>query len=146
MNNNLPSKTIFYSIEKTIKAYRKYAQHNLSKKSEDLTVNQSLVLQFLHKNNSLSQGDLAKLLFKENASITRMVESMVKKKYLIRKMDTVDRRKSIIKIAAKGMSIMDELDNIILSNRKKALAGISENELTQLKNTLDKITKNCISS
>jgi DNA-binding MarR family transcriptional regulator len=143
MNYTIPSKTIFYSIEKTIKTYRKYAQHKYSEIIEDLTVDQALVLQFLSRGENLSQKELAELLLKEDASITRMVESLVKKKYLMRRKDSNDRRKSILKITAKGASSMDTLESMIISNREKALIGITETELIQVNTILNKIITNC---
>lgn len=143
MNYTIPSKTIFYSIEKAIKAYRKFAQQKYSEKIDDLTVDQALILQFLSRIENLSQKELAELLLKEDASITRMVESLVKKKYLTRKKDSNDRRKSILTITAKGLNILDKLESMILLNRKKALNGITEKELNQVKKVLNKIITNC---
>ena len=143
MNYTTPSKTVFYSIEKAIKTYRKFAQQKYLEKIEDLTVDQALILQFLSRTENLSQKELAELLLKEDASITRMVESLVKKKYLVRKKDSNDRRKSILKITVKGLNILDKLESIIQFNRKKALNGISEKELNKVKTILNKIITNC---
>ncbi len=80
MKYEIPSNTIFYSIEKAIKVYRKFAQQHYAEIIDDITVDQALILQFLSRGENLSQKELAGLLFKEDASITRMVESLVKKK------------------------------------------------------------------
>lgn len=143
MNYTIPSKTIFYSIEKAIKAYRKFAQQKYSQVIEDLTVDQTLILQFLSRKENLSQKELAELLLKEDASITRMVESLVKKKYLVRKKDSNDRRKSILKITDKGLNSLNALEVVVISNRKKALNNITEDELAQVTTILNKIITNC---
>lgn len=143
MKYEIPSNTIFYSIEKAIKVYRKFAQQHYAEIIDDITVDQALILQFLSRGENLSQKELAGLLFKEDASITRMVESLVKKKYLVRKKDTNDRRKSVLKITDKGLTNMDVLESIILSNRKKALEGITQQELDQMNAVLKKIINNC---
>jgi DNA-binding MarR family transcriptional regulator len=143
MNYTIPSKTIFYSIEKAIKAYRKFAQQKYSQIIEDLTVDQTLILQFLSRKENLSQKELAELLLKEDASITRMVESLVKKKYLVRKKDSNDRRKSILKITDKGLNSLNALEAVVISNRQKALNSITEDELAQVTTILNKIITNC---
>ena len=138
-----PQQTIFYSIEKTIKEYRKFALKKVQKKFNDLTIDQALLIQFLNKNPSLSQNEIAKLIFKDNASVTRMIELMVKKKYLKRSVDENDRRKYKIELTDSTQKKLNELSKIISSNRKMVLKGITNIEIENLENTLLKIIKNC---
>lgn len=139
----LPSQTIFYTIEKTIKEYRRFAQRNLNKTIENITIDQALLLIFKNNYPELSQNELGELMFKDNASVTRMIELMAKKDYLERSINKQDRRKYNLNITDKGEKILTDLNTIILSNRKSALRGISNSEITQLKNTLNKIINNC---
>jgi len=139
----LPSQTIFYTIEKTIKEYRRFAQRNLNKTIENITVDQALLLIFKNSYPEISQKKLGELMFKDNASVTRMIELMAKKDYLERSINKQDRRKYNLTITDKGEKILTDLNTIILSNRKSALSGISDSEITQLKNTLNKIINNC---
>jgi DNA-binding MarR family transcriptional regulator len=141
---DLPSKTIFHAIESTIKEYRKFAQKNISEKIGDMTVDQGLVLIFLKEYPTLTQKEIAKLVFKDNASMTRMINTMVKKKYLKRFMNTEDRRRYKIEITATGMQVLESLPPIIHHNRNSSLKGITKNELEQLERILDKIKANCI--
>ncbi len=139
----LPSQTIFYTIEKAIKEYRRFAQRNLNKTIENITVDQALLLIFKNNYPELSQNELSEIMFKDNASVTRMIELMAKKDYLERSINKQDRRKYNLNITEKGEKILTDLNTIILSNRKSALRGISNSEITQLKNTLNKIINNC---
>lgn len=141
-----PSETIFHAIESTIKEYRKYAQRNISEKIKNITIDQGLVLIFLNEHPEFTQKEIAELVFKDNASMTRMVNIMVKKKYLKRSIHNDDRRRFKIEITAIGKKVLDGLPPIIQSNRATALSGISENELKQLEKTLNKIKENCIKS
>lgn len=143
LNNALPSKTAFYSIEKAIKEYRRFAQKNISKHYKDITVDQALILQFLNQNPDLSQIEIGNLLFKDNASITRMIELMVKKGYLERSINLKDRRRFDIKISTKGNLILDGISTIVSSNRKKALENVTEDEIDTLERILNKIIANC---
>lgn len=142
MSINIPSKTVFFTIEKTIKSYRKFCQKNISKVVDDITIDQKLILQYINAYPDLNQKEIAELVFKDNASMTRMVDSMVKKKYLKRSMNVKDRRRYKIEIPPKGKDILDKLAPIIVDNRAKAFAGIPEQELVQLEKTLNKILSN----
>lgn len=137
-----PSSTVFYQIEQAIKTYRRFAQANIQEHFPDLTLDQTLILLSLDDNPELSLSALAEILFRENASITRMVESMVKKNYLERTENAQDRRKYDLRITEKAQLSIKGLKNIIISNRMQALSGLSEDELEQLSNTLQKLTQN----
>ena len=74
--------------------------------------------------------------------MTRMIDVMVKKKYLDRLIHDKDRRRYKLDITSKGKEALAKLPAVILSNRKKALAGLSQEELIQLEKTLSKILSN----
>lgn len=143
MSITIPSQTIFYTIEKAIKKYRKFSQRNISEIISGITIDQTLVLQFLNRHPELSQKEIAELIFKDNASMTRMINIMVQKKYLKRTGHQQDRRRYNIEITKKGKETLDDLPPIILKNRDKALKNITESELVQLDNILNKIIINC---
>ena len=143
MNLALPSETIFHAIESTIKEYRKFAQKNISEKIKDMTIDQGLVLLFLKEHPDLTQKEIAELVFKDNASMTRMINTMVLKKYLKRSMNSEDRRRYKIEITNKGKEVLETLPPIIHHNRHSSLKGITKNELKQLETILSKIRTNC---
>ena len=143
MEISLPSNTIFHTIESTIKEYRKFAQKNISDQITDMTIDQGLVLLFLNEYPELTQKEIAELVFKDNASMTRMINTMVQKKYLKRSMNNEDRRRYKIEITVKGRQVLETLPPIIQKNRKTSLIGITKNELKQLEIILNKIRSNC---
>lgn len=138
-----PTGTVLYTIEQTIKEYRKISQKNISKIISDITVDQGLVLLILNENSNYSQKEIAALIFKDNASITRIIELMVKKDYLVRKVNEQDRRKFNLEITEKGRNTVELLSPAIKLNRTTALHGLSENEIELLDTILNKIITNC---
>lgn len=138
-----PTGTALYSIEKAIKEYRKLAQKNISKVVNDITVDQCLILIILNDNKTISQNELANLVFKDNASITRMIELMVKKEYLKRTIHQEDRRKFNLEITNKGIETLQLIQPVVKANRQTALEGLSLEEITSLDKILNKIIINC---
>lgn len=139
---NIPSKTVFYTIEKTIKSYRKFSKQNFLKVVNDITIDQKLILQYINSLPELSQKEIAELVFKDNASLTRMIDLMVNKKFLKRSINDNDRRRFKIEITDKGKEVLNKLEPVIIDNRKKAFSGITEAELIQLETILNKILTN----
>ena len=144
MDIDLPSETVFHTIESTIKEYRKFSQKNISSVIEDMTIDQGMVLLFLNKYPELTQKEIAILVFRDNASMTRMINTMVQKKYLSRSMNDQDRRRYKLEITKKGKEVLNLLPSIIQNNRTSSLAGITKNELNQLGIILGKIKTNII--
>lgn len=138
-----PTGTVLYSIEKAIKEYRKLAQKNITKVVKDITVDQGLILIILNNHQNISQNELANLVFKDNASITRMIELMVKKEYLTRAIHPEDRRKFNLEITDKGLETLKLIQPVIKVNRQTALDGLSLEEIALLEKTLHKIIINC---
>lgn len=137
-----PSETIFYQIEKAIKQYRVMAQGNLNKLGYKITINQILLMIQIDRNPEISQVELAELLFKDVASITRMTELLVKEDFIERKENKNDRRKKDLKITRKGKKLLDLAIPIISKNREVAQKNMTEKERNTLFNLLNKIIIN----
>jgi DNA-binding MarR family transcriptional regulator len=146
MMQKTPTGTVLYTIEQTIKEYRKICQKNIQKIVNDITVDQCLVLIILNENANISQIDMAKLIFKDNASVTRIIELMVNKDYLNREINELDKRKSKLVITEKGEKTIVLLTPVFKLNRKTALNGLSIDEIELLDKILTKIISNCKTS
>ncbi len=143
MSIESPINTIIYSIEKAIKSYRKFAQRNIQEIDATITVDQAILLILIDKDPTLSQMEMADLLFKDYASITRMIELMVRKNYIERTINPKDRRRYFLHLSTKGIDSLKKLAPVILSNRIQALKGLTILEQNQLNMLLLKVIQNC---
>lgn len=139
----IPSETVFHAIESSIKSYRKYAQQQISTNIDDLTIDQSLALIYIDKYLKLNQNELAELLFKDKASLTRMIKTMVKHEFIERAINPEDLRRYKLILTPKGKEVVKALPKIITTNRSVALDGVSETDQKHLKRILNKIIDNC---
>jgi len=136
------SDIIFYSIEKSIKTYRQFAQKNIAKAGIEITIDQWLVLKTIEEDNSISQKDIAFKTFKDVASITRIIELLVQKGYLSRNLKSQDRRRFELTLTNEGNDIIKKMQPYIQINRTQALKNITDEELMNLQSTLLKIISN----
>lgn len=134
---------IFYSIDKAIRTYRQYAQKQLKDAGFTITIDQWLVIKTLLENPNIKQQDLSEKVFKDNASITRIIELLVKAKYLNRTNNPDDRRRAGLEVTEAGKKIIADVQKFVLKNREVALNGIDERELEITRKVLSKITENC---
>ena len=135
--------TVFYALEKAIKTYRQFAQRNIRGSKLNITIDQWLVLRTIKDHPDLTQSQMAAIVFKDYASVTRIIELMVDKGYLMRSFHKTDRRRYQLKLTDEGMEIHDTLGPIVQYNRETALAGLRLEEISQLQLLLQKITANC---
>lgn len=134
---------IFYTIDKAIRTYRQYAQKQFKKAGFSITIDQWLILKTITDHPLVTQQELGELVFKDNASVTRIIELLVKAGYLKKEVIKEDRRRSKLKITTEGRRIIAALQKVVLKNREAALKGISKGDLDAMKPGLTAIIKNC---
>lgn len=135
---------IFYNIDKAIRSYRMYAMKQIRKSGYKITIDQWLIIKSILEKPKITQQELAKNVFKDNASVTRIIELMVKSNYLSRVVDSKDRRKSVLTVTQEGKDIIKKVQSLVLDNRKVALEGVSKEELDTMNIALQKIITNCL--
>jgi len=134
--------TIFYSIERTIKKYRQYAVSEINKIIPYVTLDQSMLLKKIIDDPDITQTELGTFLFKDLASVSRIVELLVKKQLIKRVPNKENRRQNKLLAQKKGIEIMEQITEVVRQNRQVAIKGISQEELISCKQTLDKIFNN----
>lgn len=133
---------IFYSLDKAIKSYRQYAQKQIKDAGFSVTIDQWLVLKNIQENPSINQQELSGKVFKDSASVTRIIELLVKSNLVKREVNGDDRRRNFLSVTVKGIKVLEDVHGIVLNNRAKALQGISQSELEAMKKNLQKIIDN----
>ncbi|MBW7675056.1 MarR family winged helix-turn-helix transcriptional regulator [Chryseobacterium chendengshani] len=137
---------IFYNIDKAIRTYRNYAQQQLKANGFKITIDQWLTIKSILENPGITQNEIGDLVFKDNASVTRIIDLLVKSEFISRTAHAKDRRKTNLEVTDTGKKIIKEVQNLVENNRKTALENISAAELEVMNSTLIKITQNCINS
>lgn len=134
---------LFYYIEKAIKTYRQFAQKELKNAGLSISVDQWLTLNCLNENPQITQKELAEAVFKDTASITRIIELLVKAKYVKRNINKEDRRKSNLIITELGLETITAASSVVENYRNQALKGIGIAKEEHVKKVMKTIIKNC---
>ena len=134
---------LFYSIDRAIRTYRQYAQQRLKEEGYTITIDQWLIIKCILENPKVTQNEISEKVFKDSASVTRIITLLVKAKYLKRKINKTDRRRSVLQVTELGEQIISSVDQIVKVNRSVALNGIDEKEMEISQRVMDQITTNC---
>jgi DNA-binding MarR family transcriptional regulator len=133
----------FYNMDKAIRTYRNYAQKRLRDNGFKITIDQWLVIKAILENPDITQQELGEKVFKDNASVTRIIVLLVKSSYLVRDLNPDDRRKTILSVTKNGQTVIEQVQTLVLENRQTALNGIVQDELEILNKALKIIIQNC---
>lgn len=134
---------IFYDIDRAIRSYRQFAQRQIRNAGFDITIDQWLILEQILEHPEISQQELGDRVFKDNASVTRIIEILVKAGYLLRRVHEQDRRRTNLSITPEGKKIIRNVSQVVEKNRHQALKGITKTEINAVKKVLDGIVLNC---
>src|SRR5687767_13993785 len=142
MGNRLHG-VFFYSLESAIKSYRRFAQARIEQSGLDITIDQWLVLKTIQESPTASQQEVAAVVFKDFASVTRIIQLLESKQYVRRHTHKTDGRRSSLRLTRAGAALIRDLEPIIRANRRQALHGLSAAEIGRVREILAIITRNC---
>ena len=121
---------------------KQYTAAMLKLHNIDLTPEQFLLIDLLWNQGPLSQLDIADQMQKDKNSITKLVDAIERKGYVVRLQNPNDRRSNTIILTELGSSLKDNAKTKGISILSTMLEGISEQELYSFLETLDKLCAN----
>lgn len=121
---------------------KQYTAAMLKQQNVDLTPEQFLLIDLLWNQGPLSQQELADQLQKDKNSVTKLVDAIERKGFVVRQQNPTDRRSNTIILTDLANSLKDDAKNKGISILDKMLAGISDEELCTFLNTLNKLCAN----
>jgi len=135
--------TFLYTIDKCFRSYHQFAQKNVRSAGFNITIDQWLILKNVVENPGITQNDLSKIVFKDKASITRIIQLLVNAGYLIRETHIDDKRRVNLTLTKSGEEITAAVEKIAIQNRAAALKDVNLQLMAEMKETLQAIINNC---
>ena len=129
------TETIYYEMEQTGKVMKLLANQIFNKLNIGLIPAEYIALDVIACNENICQRDLAKLILKDRATTGRLVESLEKKGFICRSVDTKNNRLvKNLSVTSDGYKLIKEITNEIKRRLENTNNIISENEVEKLKN------------
>ncbi|MBO9640548.1 MarR family winged helix-turn-helix transcriptional regulator [Siphonobacter aquaeclarae] len=132
----------FFKIDTTIKKVRYVFQKRLDEAGMDLTVDQWVLLDHVFHYPAISQNVLAEMTAKDNPTVTRILDLLVKKGLVERRMSEEDRRKFNIYLTEAGEQKFHAAFPVVAEVRRMGWANLSDNDFDDLVRILDTIYLN----
>ena len=124
-------------------ASRLVEKFQLLLKQYDLTTTQFNVLRILRgqKEKAVSIGLIKERMIERNSDVSRIIDRLLKKGLIERKENKSDRRQKDVKISAKGLDILAQID-AVGNPHQDLLSHLTDKEVDQLNNLLDSARSN----
>lgn len=107
-----------------------------------LTPEQFSVLSELHKQEGISQKQLALTTERDQTTVGKILDKLVKKGLVIRSADPRDRRAFILLTTKEGIQTIQLFEPTLDELQQQAFSGLSKKEIKQFIKTLETIYKN----
>jgi DNA-binding MarR family transcriptional regulator len=115
----------------------KFKKYNLN-----LTIEQWILLKYLHHEDGLMQNDLAEITNRNKTSLTRLIHTMEKHRLVARISDSVDKRVNRIFLTKNGKKIFKSTFPIIEEAKRELEFGLTDKEIKSLIKILKKVQGN----
>jgi DNA-binding MarR family transcriptional regulator len=135
-------KFIGFIIYRTALATRSALQRTLKERGLDITPEQCGILHVLREEEGLSQKEIGNILFKDKPNVSRMLDSLERKRLILRQ--PTDRRRFAILLTEEGKKLAEEILPIGLQLEEKSINGLLARELESLESILNKIYGNVL--
>lgn len=131
-----------FLLERTARRVKQYAQYQFNCQDFGITVDQWSVLKNLKQHADLSQKELAEYCGKDQPTLTRIVDLLVRKSLVERRPNPTDRRSFVVHLTTEGEQKVADLSSHIAAIRMKAWENLNEADFEHLKRILDTIYNN----
>lgn len=125
-------------IDRTYKVVRQDLINRFKNAGLDVTPEQFVILSKL-EGSEMSQTDLASDSFKDKPTVSRILDLLVRKGFVVRQQDPSDGRRYIVSLTKEGNNLLSEAKPHVYESREKGWKNLEETEYEQLKALLDKI-------
>lgn len=135
--------TIYSNLIRSISQKSMLASNQAMK---DLKINQqqARVIAYIAENQDkgLIQKDLAEVFHRRGASITSMLQGLERNGYIERRIPKDNERQKNLYILPKGLSIVQQINQIFDRSESNLISSLTENERVELLRILEKIDQN----
>lgn len=135
-------KGLAFLINATDKIIMNNFVRKLKNNGINITFEQFTILTMLWDNENLCQYNLAQLTNRDQASTSRLINTLIKNELIIRQCCPSDKRINRIKLTEKGELLKKPVESIARECFEEAVNGISKEEIEQGMKFLTKISEN----
>lgn len=142
MDNPNLNEVYLFHLDRAFKNFKKYKNDIFKQNGIDITGDQWVVLKSISEQEGINQRELARKTLKEPASITRILDILEKKGWVVRTVIPNNRRSYELYTTIAGKQLINRLLPLAVEIRGQGQAGMEVKEVVLLKQLLKKVADN----
>lgn len=131
-----------FILDRTARKVKQYAQTAFTDHQFELTVDQWTVLRTIYENPDLTNKEMAELCGKDQPTLTRIIDLLIKKELAERITNSSDRRSLRLQITKKGKNKIQEIAPKVAEFRMQAWKNLNEEDFAHFTRILNTIYHN----
>lgn len=135
-------------IQKLVRAFQLFERDQI--KTHGFTTSQCYAMLELYKSGSLTMNELSEKMNLNSSTMTRILDNLVRDKYVLREKDESDRRIVVVGLSYSGRKAAKDLDTAVKEYYKKIIANIPKGQVDDvlksvniLQKAFEKANPNC---
>ena len=120
----------------TVPLIMRAVRHIHNERASDLTVPQFRALLFVQRHKGASLSETSEFLGLTLPSSSKLVDHLVKRRFIDRENDPVDRRRMVLRLTSRGNALLKDAHTAVRAQLAEILKGLSTTELATLHDTL----------
>lgn len=131
-----------FILDRTARKVKQYAQVTFSQQDFDITIDQWAVIKILYNADPMTQKELSEVSSKDQPTLTRIIDLLIKKNLVRRIEHPTDRRCLLLQLTTEGKAKVEQLSPAVASIRMKAWENLSEEDFAHFTRILNTIHQN----
>ena len=136
---SIKEKKLYLSLGKSTKLLRERLNALLESADSNISFDQWLIIDLIGMQAGINQKTIVKVLYKEPASVSRMVNKLISKKLIVRSINPLDKKAYQLFLSNKGKTLFEKIKPEIDREFKEIFTNIYERELNLVLNILDRL-------
>lgn len=131
-----------HQMTKVNQTLRAFMRRKFKESGINITFEMLQVLRFLWEKNGVNQQEIADTIMKDKASLTYLIDNLVRRKLVRRTTDNRDRRNKIIILTEEGLELKGLINPWIKEMYRKAAGGLDPGSLAEGISLLHRVQQN----
>ena len=142
MNTRSADEPLGSLVSKAHLSMKNHFNHLIRQHHVKITADQWGLLIVVHPSPGISQSDIARVSRKDKTGVTRMLDLLEKRGYLIREDDETDRRTHHIHVTPEGERVLEQVAPLATEVNRVSCTGLGTGQVEALKGMLAQIRDN----
>ncbi len=133
---------IYFLMDKALRRSKRFSLRYFESHGIAMTIDQWVALRKINESDRISQVELAQAIDKDTASLTRILDILEKRGWVLRLKNEGDRRRFDLALTSEGDRVVKKAYEVVKEIREIGIEGVTQTDLEAANRVMRAIYKN----